>query len=209
VRRPVDGANEDRAGAQGGGRRGRSAAILLAAGSLAAALSVLPAASSAQQHSFGRAGGASSALGRAASGASGFCAKLPASKVSSTIGASVTLFEATVEKGSLECIYMGPEQVVVSKHPNIPASKIATRTKAEQLLTSESPKHVKISFASLPSVGATAFSWSYVLNGGKLLGVSDNKGTTGYGVVIGGSPTLIGSKDLSGLEHLLTLDMAA
>ena len=104
---------------------------------------------------------------------------------------------------------MGTEEVVVSKHPGIPAAELATRTKAEQLLRSESPKTVKISFASLSSIGPTAFSWTYTLNGGKLLGVSDNKGTTGYGVVIGGAPPLIGSKDLEGLERLLSLDMAA
>ena len=209
MERPGGGVNEAHRGFAEARRARRCARVALASGGLVAGLVILPAATAADPYPAAGGAGAPSTLGRAASAASAFCAKLPAAKVSSIVGANVTLFKATVEKHALECIYTGSEEIVVSKHPAIPAAELATRTRAEELLTSESPKHVKISFTSLSSVGPTAFSWTYVLNGGKLLGVSDNKGTTGYGVVIGGAPTLIGSKDLAGLERLLSLAMAA
>jgi hypothetical protein len=144
------------------------------------------------------------------SSVSSFCARLPASKVSSAVGAKVVLREATVSHGALECIYFGTEEVVISMHPGLPASEVSSRTKAEQFLAGESPKGVKFTFGALSSIGPTAFSWTYVLNGGRLVGVSNNKGTTGYGVVVGGSPALITvSKELPRLEHLLSLDEAA
>jgi hypothetical protein len=148
------------------------------------------------------------------SAVSTFCSHLPASTVSATMGLKVSLLRAVVEGSALECLYFGSGagagEVVVSKRPGMPASEVATRAKAEATLAAESPKGVKITFASLPSVGPTAFSWAYQLNGGQLYGVSTSKGTTGYGVVLGGSPkTVVSRAHLSDLEHLVALAMKA
>jgi len=194
-------------------RARRSAGMLLAAGSCAASLVILPA--TAQGQPSGRTATPSSA-------ASTFCAKIPAAKVSSTIGTTVSLEQAVLEKTTLECIYFGKtpasaahpiDEVVISMEPGIPASELATRAKAEARIAAESPKGVKLIFTSLPSVGSTAFSWTYgqALNGGQLVGVADNKGTTGYGVALGGAAKTFGtaSGHVAIGEHLLALDMAA
>jgi hypothetical protein len=49
-----------------------------------------------------------------------------------------------------------------------------------------------------------------MLNGGRLVGISSAKGTTGYGALVGGSPKVVSVPgDVSGLERLLALAMAA
>jgi hypothetical protein len=187
--------------------------MLLAAGSCAAPLLILPATAQAQPS--GRTATPGSAV-------SSFCAKIPASKVSSTIGTTVSLSQAVLEKTTLECIYFGKtaasathpiDEVVISMQPGIPASELSTRARAEARVAAESPKGVKLIFAPLPSVGSTAFSWTYAqsLNGGQLVGVADNKGTTGYGVALGGAAKTFGAAagHVAVGEHLLALDMAA
>jgi hypothetical protein len=126
-----------------------------------------------------------------------------------------------VEKTTLECIYFGKvvstshplDEVVISDEPNIPKAEVATRSAAEATLAAKAPKGVKLLFTSESSVGSTAFTWTYSksLNGGQLAGIANNKGTTGYGVAVGGAASKFGaaSKYLSDLEHLLSLDTAA
>ena len=200
--------------------------ILVAAGSCVASLAVLPATAQAEQRSTaGPLRAASVLAGRSSaprSAVSTFCSHLPASKVSSVVGTKVSLFEAVLEKTTLECIYFGKvaasaahpiDEVVISKEPGIPASQLATRAKAEARVAAESPKGVKLIFTSLPSVGPTAFSWTYTkaLNGGQLVGVADNKGTTGYGVALGGAAKTFGTAagHVPVGERLLALDLAA
>ena len=190
----------------------RSAGMLLAAGSCAVSLAIFPATAEALQPS---ATGPRSTV-------STFCAHIPATKVSSIVGTTVSLFEAVVKSNALECIYFGKvaasvahpiDEVVITKQPGIPASQLATRAKAEARIAAESPKGVKLIFTSLPSVGSTAFSWTYgeALNGGQLVGVADNKGTTGYGVALGGAAKTFGAAagHVPVGERLLTLDIAA
>ncbi len=190
----------------------RSAAMLLAAGSCAVSLAVFPATAEALQPS---ATGPRSTV-------STFCAHIPATKVSSIVGATVSLFEAVVKSNTLECIYFGKapasvthpiDEVVISKQPGIPASQLSSRAKAEARIAAESPKGVKLIFTSLPSVGSTAFSWTYAqsLNGGQLVGVADNKGTTGYGVALGGAAKTFGTaaRQIPAGERLLALDIVA
>jgi hypothetical protein len=142
--------------------------------------------------------------------ASSFCAHFTASKVSSVVGLKVKLLEAIAEKKTLECIYLSTVQVIISREPGIPASELATRAKAEARVKAESPKGVKFTFSSLPSLGATAFTWSYELNGGLLIGVADNKGTTGFGTVLGGKPSIVGAPGrVAALERLIKMDMVA
>jgi hypothetical protein len=138
-----------------------------------------------------------------------FCAQLPAPRVNAILGTKDSLYEAViVEKTAFECIYMGTEEVVISRHPGMPSSELATRAKAEATIAAASPKGVK--FTSLPSLGPTAFSWTYDIHGAQLTGVGDNKVTTGYGVLLGGEPQFVGAPGrLSALERLLGLDMAA
>jgi hypothetical protein len=161
--------------------------------------------------------------GRTASpSASAFCAKIPAARVSSTLGTTVSLSQAVLEKTTLECIYLGEapasathpiDEVVISMEPGVPVSELSTRVKAEARVAAESPKDVKVIFTSLPTVGSTAFSWTYAeaLNGGQLVGVADNKGSTAYGVALGGAAKTFGTAagHVAVGERLLALDIAA
>lgn len=191
----------------------RSGGMLLAAGGCAVSLSVLPATAQAQPP--GRISTPRSAVAT-------FCSHLPASKVSSNIGTTVYLLRAVLEKTTLECIYFGKvpatakhpiDEVVISKEPGIPASEISTRARAEARVAAEAPKGVKLIFTSLPAVGPTAFSWTYAksLNGGQLVGVANNKGSTGYGVALGGAAKTFGNAagHVPAGEHLLALAQAA
>ena len=79
--------------------------------------------------------------------------------------------------------------------------------------SAESPKTVKVIFTSLPSVSPTAFAWTYQksLNGGQIVGVANNKGTTGYGALVGGAAKNFGAAagHVPAVEKLLALGMAA
>ncbi|MFI5035107.1 MAG: hypothetical protein ACHQFZ_02755 [Acidimicrobiales bacterium] len=155
----------------------------------------------------------------ARSAASTFCGKLPVTKVSAILQTPFRFFEATEVKSTLECIYFGKvatstrgTEVVISKQLRMPASQVATLRAAEKRLASESPRDVKLVFTALPAVGRTAFSWSYQkpIHGGQGLGVANYKGTTGYGVFIGGQVRYFGapSRHVGAAESLLILDMA-
>jgi hypothetical protein len=192
----------------------RSIGVLLALGGCAAILAVLPATAQAQ-------------LSRGIStprSASTFCQNknLSVSKVSSIVGTTVSLSQAVLEKTTLECIYFGKvaatvshpiDEVVISMQPSIPAAELATLAAAEARVAALAPKGVKLIFTSLSSVGKTAFSWTYskALNGGQLVGIADNKGTTGFGAVVGGAAKTFGAAagHVPVLERLLALDMAA
>ena len=126
----------------------------------------------------------------AASPVSTFCAHLPAAKVSSIVGASVAFRSATVVKGTLECEYAGPVVVVILKEPGLPAAKLATRASAEATAKSGFPAGTRIAFSALPALGASAFSWTATIAGTAFNRIGANKGTTGYGVEVSGSPRL-------------------
>lgn len=136
------------------------------------------------------------------SAVSTYCAHLPASKVSSTVGATVSLREAIVVKTALECVYGGTVTVLISKESSMPASELATLAKAEATAAAGFPKGTKLRFSPLPSLSPTAFSWTTTINGGPFGGVANNKGTTGYGI------ELSGKLQLSKLERLLALGIA-
>lgn len=158
---------------------------------------------------------AQGATGRALlprSAATSFCAHFGASSVSATVGHSVKLLTAQVVNGSDECIFEGAIRVIISQRPKVtPAGELSSLAKAEAYLKAESPKGVKITFQALPKLGPTAFSWTYDLNGGELVGVGDSKGTKAWGALVGGSPKLLGSPSshVTALEHLIDLDIAA
>jgi hypothetical protein len=206
----------------------RSARMLLAAGGCTACLAVLSATAQARQHSTARWLGSETVLAARSStppSAATFCSNknLSVSKVSSIVGTTVYLTETAVKNGNLECIYFGKtaastahpiDEVVISMQPKIPSSEVAsTPGQAEAQVTAASPTGTKLIFTSLPSVGKTAFSWTYAqtLNGGQLVGIADEKGTTGYGAVVGGAAKTFGAAatHLSVLERLLALDMTA
>ncbi|MGA3216749.1 MAG: hypothetical protein ABSD97_13810 [Acidimicrobiales bacterium] len=184
----------------------RLAGALLAAGCCAGSLAVLPAAAHARQGATLRPAVASAPSMSVAA----FCAHFPATKISSIIGAKVALFEAVIEKGSWECILEGTREVVISRDPDIPPSELSTLKKAEARFKAESPKGVDISFTALPSLGPTAFSWSYTDNGGLLVGVGNNKGSTAWGAVLGANVKIMGAAapHVPVVEHLVELDMA-
>lgn len=191
----------------------RLAGVLIVAGGCTASLVILPTTAQAQQGTKAAVGAttrpqASHSLPLSA--ASTFCAHFSATKVSSIVGAKVALFEAIPEKTSLECIFEGAREVVISREP-VPASDLSTLAKAEARFKAESPKGVKIAFTALPSLGPTAFSWSYVENGGLLVGVGNNKGNMAWGAVVGASVKIMGApaSHVTAVEHLVELDMAA
>lgn len=184
----------------------RLAGALVVAGSCVASLAIATAGAQTA-----RAAAVAGRRSAPVSAASAFCAHFSASKVSSTIGGKVKLFEAVAKTPtSLECIFEGTEEVVISRDTGIPAGELSTRAKAEARIKAQSPKGVKITFVSLASLGATAFSWTYELNGGQLLGVGDNNKTTAYGALIGGAPKLIGAQGRTAVVvNLIKLDIAA
>jgi hypothetical protein len=93
----------------------------------------------------------------------------------------------------------------------VPSGAIATLQQAEARVTAESAKGATVVFTPLPSVGKTAFSWTYLksLNGGQLAGVADNNKATGYGAAMGRAAATFGkaAAHLTVLERLLSLDM--
>ena len=199
---------------------------LLVAVGCTALLAAFPIAAQAQQSRVSATSPASAGLvGRGYSPRSAvsiFCGHLPASEVSKIVGNTVSLTQAVLERTTLECIYFDEkvvssshplDEVVISMEPNIPKAEVATRSAAEARVVAESPKGVKLILTSQPSVSSTAFTWTYSksLNGGQLAGIANNKGTTGYGVAVGGAASKFGaaSKYVSDLEHLLSLDTAA
>ena len=195
------------------------AGVLLAASGCAASLAWFPAAAQAQQ-GVTLVAPAMIGLGvRPHSAASRFCAHHSAAKVSAAVGTSVSLFEAVAKGRLLECIYFGTKlvvsrpEVVISIDPGIPASQLATLAAAEARVQAQSPPGVKLLFTAQPSVGATAFTWTYQhsLNGGQVIGIADNKGTTGYGALVGGAAKSFGppAGHIPALKRLLTLDISA
>jgi hypothetical protein len=192
------------------------AGALLAASSCAACL-VLPATAQAQQHGPATLGAASALPARSSlpgTVLSAYCAHFTAAKISSAVGSTVVVLETKVEKTAFgttyECIFMGSVgEINISREPGIPASQLATRAKAEARVVAEAPKGVKFTFAPLASFGPTAFSWSYEMNGGKAVGAADNKGTTGFGALLGGSPKTVGGAGTTRIvDDLLTMDLA-
>ncbi|MGO9963502.1 MAG: hypothetical protein ACLPUG_08765 [Acidimicrobiales bacterium] len=203
------------------GGRGRVAAGgMLAAAGLAASLAVMPAGAQAGQLGTPLSRAASVRAGQGSvpvPGASAFCAHFPVAKVSSVVGANERLLEAVIENTSYECIFFGTTaagwEVIISMRPISPHGAIATLKQAEARVAAESAKGVVVVFTALPTIGKTAFSWTYAkpLNGGQLVGVADNTNTTGYGAAMGRAAATFGSAPahLPVLERLLSLDMAA
>ncbi len=184
-------------------RRGRRLAGLLLIAASCASLAIVPAAGAQAEHG----SVASSFTPRSA--ASVFCAHFSATKVSSIVGAKVSLFEAIPEGTSLECIFEGAREVIISRKSPVPV--VTTLAKAEAGFKAASPKGVKITFTAVPSLGPTAFSWSYTDNGGLLVGIGNNKNTTAWGAVVGASVKIMGSptSHVAAVVHLVQLDMAA
>jgi len=180
----------------------------------------LPTAAQAQQHGTGSLHAAPVSAGRSAapgSAISAFCAHFPTSTVGSIVGAKEMLFEEVIKNSSYECIFLPTSasgwEVVISMRPKMPPAELATLKAAEASVSAESPKGVKVLFTALPSLGPTAFSWTYAkpLNGGQFVGVADNIKTTGYGAAMGRGAKTFGSAaaHVPVLEHLLKMDMAA
>lgn len=137
------------------------------------------------------------------SAAASYCAKLPASKVSSIVGSKASFKSPVIVKTTLECEYTaGASFVLLLKEPGIPASGLATRAKAEATAQHGFPAGTKVHFSPAPTLGATAFSWSATINGLAFAGVGENKGTTGYGVEVSGKSSV------SELEKLIALAIA-
>ncbi len=195
------------------------AGAILAASSCAASLAVLPAAAQAQ-HETGSQRAGSVLTGRSSTprtAISAFCAHFSVKTVSSIVGAKEHVFEAVIENSKYECIFLGTTaagwEVIISRRTGIPAGEVATLAAAEARVTAESGKGAKLIFTALPSIGKTAFSWTYAhsLNGGQVVGVADNIKTTGYGAAMGRGVKTFGTaaSHVPVLERLLTLDMAA
>jgi hypothetical protein len=123
------------------------------------------------------------------SSVSTFCAKMPASKVSSIVGSTLTLAEAVVQRGISVCLYNGATNTVtLEKEPNLPASQTGTRQGAEaahkKLFYASQPtplpKGTTISFVPLAGLGNSAFYWNGMIEGTSYSGADAFKGSTGY-----------------------------
>jgi hypothetical protein len=59
-----------------------------------------------------------------------------------------------------------------------------------------------VSFAALPALGKTSFSWNATIDGEPFSGVGEDKGTTGYGA------EMSGKANIPTLERLIALAIA-
>jgi hypothetical protein len=117
--------------------------------------------------------------------------------VSSVARARVKFLEAVVVGPSLDCVYEGPGGIVaIDEAPGVPAVDRATLARAEALTAKSLPKGTKIRFSALPSLGPTAFSWTAAIEGLQFTGIANDKGTTGYGAEMTGTPALFKLKGL-------------
>jgi len=122
----------------------RAVPLLLATGTLA--VSVLVAVPNG-------AGAQTEAPSGYSSAASTYCARIPAARVSSIVGATVALLEAVDVKRMLECIYEGGLGIVgVDKEPGAPSAHGVTLAKAEATAASAFPNGTKVTFSPLPSL---------------------------------------------------------
>lgn len=183
----------------------RGAVLALAAGAALASSAVVPAAAQGARHV--APGAARTVPARAVApniSAAQYCAHLPSSAISAVVGSTVKLEEADGQKSNtIECIYFGTVEVLVTRETNIPAADVASRAAAEKTIATGLPKGTKVTFAPLPTLGPNAFTFTAKENGGTFTGAGDNKGTTGYGALISGKPAI------SKLVSLLKLDFAA
>ena len=144
------------------------AGAMLAASSCVASLAVLPAAAQARHET-----GSQRVCIRAdrtelhaAHGHLGFLRPLPGLDcLLDRRGKGTHVFEAVIENSTYECIFLGTTaagwEVIISRRAGIPASELATLAAAEARVTAESGKGAKLIFTALPSIGKTAFSWTY------------------------------------------------
>ena len=164
--------------------RRRNVAALIATGACVAAFPAAPQAAS-------------------VSPAAAYCSHLPASKVAAIVGGNAVFRSAVAVKTALECEYLaGTAIVVLLKEPGIPASGLATLSKAEATAREGFPPGTKVQFSALPALGKTSFSWSATIEGAQFGGVGENKGTTGYGAELSGKP------NIPKLERLIALAIA-
>ena len=98
--------------------------------------------------------------------AAAYCSHLPASKVASIVGGQAIFKSAVVVKTTLECEYAaGVAIVALLKEPGLPASSLATLSKAEATALSGFPKGTKVKFSALPALGKTSFGWTATIAG--------------------------------------------
>jgi hypothetical protein len=201
-----------------------SAGLVCAASVCVAALGVFPFAAQAATNSATNSSLARPNSGRpslsAHSAASSYCSKMTAAKISAIVKTTFKFVESRVINSTVECIYFGTVstsakggEVIISMNPRMPYAPLTSRAAAEARISAEVPKNVKLVFTPLPRIGKTAFSWAYQMpiNGGQALGIADNKGTTGYGALVGGPAKYFGapSSHLSTVEQLLALGLTA
>jgi hypothetical protein len=138
------------------------------------------------------------------SAASAYCARLPATKVSSVVGWTVTFTDADVKGSIFACLYQGSTgNVTIEKETGLPASDLATRGDAEAMTQAMFPKGTKITFTPLSALGPAAFYWTAVIGGHPFSGANTNKGTTGY------DSEMSGTLQQSKLEQLEELGISA
>jgi hypothetical protein len=142
------------------------------------------------------------ALAASSSAAAAYCAKLPATKVTSIVGGKVSFKGAEVVSTTLECQYAGAAFVTLLKEPGIPAANLATLSKAEATALRGFPKGTHVKFAALPALGKTSFSWTATIDGQPFAGVGEDQGTTGYGA------EMSGNANIPKLERLIALAIA-
>ena len=133
-----------------------------------------------------------------------FCSRLSLAKIGSIAGGSVTLLQTSVKGKIIACIFHGSVgSVSIETETGLSTKSTATLSGAEKLATSLFPAGLKVKFAAVPSIGATAYSWSAKIYGTPYVGLNTNQGSVGYYIETQGSPKL------SVLENLIKYETAA
>lgn len=139
-----------------------------------------------------------------ASAVPAFCSRLTVAKIGTIVGASVTLLQTNTKGKIIACIFSSSAGTIsIETQSGLSASSTSTLSGAEKLAKANFPAGLKITFAGVPSIGPTAYSWSAKIDGSPYVGLNTNKGSIGYSV------EMQGALKLSVLEKLIKFEIAS
>ncbi len=133
-----------------------------------------------------------------------FCSQLSLARVGSIVGGKVTLLETSVKGKITACIFSASVGTIsIETETGLSTSSTSTLSDAEKAAQANFPPGLKITFAAVPSIGPTSYSWSAKIAGAPYVGLNTNRRSVGYYVEMQGSPKL------SVLEKLIKYEVAA
>jgi hypothetical protein len=133
-----------------------------------------------------------------------FCSRLSPSKIGSIVGGSVTLLQTSDKGKIIACIFKGSVgSVSIETETDLPTTSTSTLSGAEKTAKANFPAGLKITFAAVPSIGPTAYSWSAKIYATPYVGLNTNQGSVGYYIEMQGAPKL------TVLEKLIKYEIAS